>query len=144
MKQKQETTMSVPFFDAGIPAGFPSPAADYEEESINLLEKLVPRPLSTFFVTTVGDSMQEAFIPEKSILVVDRKLKPKNNSIVVATYNGEFTVKYYAVKEGKCYLVPANKKYKPIEITEEMQMEVWGVVTYIIINPKDVKNVCPC
>lgn len=134
----------VPFIDARIPAGFPSPANDYEEESIDLLKLLKPRPNSTFLFTTSGDSMKGAFIPDRSIIIVDKSLHPKNNNIVVAKYNGAYTVKYFCISEGKCYLVPANEKYKAVEITEEMEMEVWGVVTFIIINPKDIENVRTC
>ena len=134
----------VPFIDARVSTGFPSPANDYEEDPINLLEHLMPKPLSTFIISTNGDSMNKAFIPNRSILIVDKSIRPKNNSIVVASYNGEFTVKYYCLREGKCYLVPANEKYSVVEVTEEMQMEIWGVVTFIIIDPKDIRNVRTC
>lgn len=134
----------IPFIDSRIPAGFPSPANDYLEDPINLSELLMPRPLSTFIMTSSGDSMNKAFIPDRSILVVDRSLKPKNDDIVVATYHGVFTVKYYCLKNGKLFLVPANEKYAAVEVTEEMEMQVWGVVTFIIINPKDVSYVRTC
>ena len=125
-------------YNANIPAGFPSPAADYMEERIDLNKELVPHPNSTFVVSCQGDSMINAFIPAKAKLVVDRSVKPQNGSIVVAVVNGEFTVKYLRKNKHKCWLVPANSKYTEIEITEEMNMQVWGVVTNIIINPSDV------
>ena len=126
-------------YNANIPAGFPSPAADYMEERIDLNKELVPHPNSTFVVSCQGDSMINAFIPAKAKLVVDRSVKPQNGSIVVAVVNGEFTVKYLRKNKYKCWLVPANIKYSEIEITDEMNMQVWGVVTSIIINPTDVR-----
>ncbi len=131
--------VSILSYNAGIPAGFPSPAADYLEERIDLNKELVPRPNSTFVVSCQGDSMINAFIPAKAKLVVDRSVKPQNGSIVVAVLNGEFTVKYLRKNKYKCWLVPANSKYTEIEITDDMNMQVWGVVTNIIINPTDVK-----
>ena len=125
-------------YNANIPAGFPSPAADYMEERIDLNKELVPHPNSTFVVSCQGDSMINAFIPAKAKLVVDRSVKPQNGSIVVAVVNGEFTVKYLRKNNHKCWLVPANSKYSELEITDEMNMQVWGVVTNIIINPMDV------
>ena len=88
--------------------------------------------------------MIDAFIPPKSLVLVDRSLTPNNGDIVVAIVDGGFTVKVYQHTGNRCRLLPANPKYKPIEITEEMQMEVWGVVIKIFIDPKDVKDVCPC
>ncbi len=131
--------MMVMSYDAHVPAGFPSPAADYKEERIDLNKELIPHPNSTFIVSCQGDSMINAFIPSKAKLVVDRSVKPVNGSIVVAVINGEFTVKYLKRNKYKCWLVPANSKYQEVEITDEMDMRVWGVVTNIIINPTDVK-----
>ena len=131
-------SLTILTYDANIPAGFPSPAADYMEERIDLNKELVPHPNSTFVVSCQGDSMINAFIPAKAKLVVDRSVKPQNGSIVVAVVNGEFTVKYLRKNKHKCWLVPANSKYTEIEITEEMNMQVLGVVTNIIINPSDV------
>jgi len=136
---KLEHITLTPYFDLRVHAGFPSPANDYMEESINLNEAFINHPLSTFIVTTEGDSMIKAFIPHKSLLLVDKSLTPKNGDIVVAVVNGEFTVKFFERIGFRCRLLPANDRYKPIEITEEMQMQVWGVVIKIIIDPKDVK-----
>jgi DNA polymerase V len=134
----------IPFIDAAVPAGFPSPATDYLETAINIHEEFVPHPLSTFLFTSSGDSMLDAFIPPKAFLLVDRSLVPKTGDIVLAVLQGEFTIKFYERTEKRCRLLPANKNYKPIDITEEMEMQVWGVVTKIIIDPKEVRYVRPC
>lgn len=138
-----ESLRLIPFIDSRISAGFPSPANDYLEERINLNEEFIKHPLSTFIFTTEGDSMIGAFIPPKACLIVDRSVTPINGSIVLAVVNGEFTVKFLEKTGTCCRLLPANKKYKPLDITEEMQMQVWGVVTGIIIDPKDISNVRP-
>ena len=127
-------------YNAGIPAGFPSPAADYMEERIDLNKELVPRPHSTFVVSCQGDSMINAFIPPRARLVVDRSLTAKSGDIVLAIINGEFTVKFFKQNDHNCFLVPANSKYKDIKVLPEMNMEVWGVVTTIITEVKDVKR----
>ncbi|MEO8148543.1 MAG: translesion error-prone DNA polymerase V autoproteolytic subunit [Bacteroidia bacterium] len=121
-----------------IPAGFPSPAADYEEDRIDMNELLIKHPSSTFFIKVEGKSMINAFIPNKALLVVDKSITAKNNDIVVAVINGEFTVKKFVINKKGYWLMPANDDYKPIEISEEMNFLIWGVVTKIIIDPKDV------
>ncbi len=116
-----------------IQAGFPSPASDYAEDDIDLAKILKPKT-SMFCFRAVNDSMIDSHIPPDAILIVDKALRPVNNSIVIAVVNGEFTVKHL-VKDIKGYtLVPANAKYKPLRITEEMDFSVWGVVTAIIIQ----------
>ena len=117
-----------------VQAGFPSPASDYMEEDIDLNKELIQRPSSTFFFRAQNDSMIEAHIPPDSILVVDRAIKPKNNSIVIAVVNGEFTVKHFVNGKNGYALVPANPRYKPIIITEAMEFSIWGVVTAVIIQ----------
>ena len=117
-----------------VQAGFPSPASDYSEESIDLKKELIRYEPSTFFVRANNDSMIEAHIPPQSILIVDKALTPKNYSIVVASIDGDFLVKYYVREGAKVMLLPANKKYKPIVITEGMKFQVWGVVTNVIIQ----------
>lgn len=122
-----------------VPAGFPSPANDYVEDRIELDKLLIRHPLSTFIITCEGDSMINAFIPPRAKLLVDKSVKPKNGDIVLAIVNGEFMVKYLKQNPYKCWLVPANKKYKELEITEEMNMQVWGVVIHILIDPNDTR-----
>lgn len=126
----------IPFFDMAVLAGFPSPANDYLEERLNLNDLLVVNPESTFLVRCTGDSMLNAFIPPKCLLLVDRSVKAQNGDIVLAHLNGEFTVKYLQRNEFRCRLLSGNKKYPDINVTPEMGMVVWGVVTRIITDPK--------
>lgn len=132
----------IPFFDISVPAGFPSPANDYLEETINLNELLVQHPTATFLVKCSGFSMIDAFIPPVALLLVDRSVNAENGDIVLAYVNGGFTVKYLQKNTHKCRLLPANKKCEPIEISEESDLIIWGVVTKILSDPKDYKNVC--
>jgi DNA polymerase V len=132
--------MEILYYEGPVKAGFPSPAMDYMEERISLDKELIKHPLSTFIVESSGDSMINAFIPPRAKLLVDRSLTPKNGDIVVAAVNGEFTVKYLKKNDFKCWLVPANSKYKEIQVTEEMDMQVWGVVTNIITDTRDVRT----
>ena len=133
------TIVEIPYYQSPVKAGFPSPANDYIEDRIDLNKELISHPLSTFLIRSEGDSMIDAFIPPKAKLIIDRSLKPQNGDIVLAVINGEFTVKYLRKNDYKCWLVPANKKYPKIEVTAEMNMQVWGVVTQIIVNPNDTR-----
>lgn len=132
--------MNIPFITAPVRAGFPSPAMDYLEERIDLNKELIPHPLATFLIESAGDSMINAFIPPGAKLLVDRSVQPKNGDIVLAVIHGEFTVKFLKKNEFKCTLVAANRKYPDIEITPEMEMQVWGVVTAIIIEANEAKQ----
>lgn len=123
-----------------VKAGFPSPALDYAEERIDLNEVLIRHPLATFIAQCDNDSMINAFIPPKSKVIVDKSLTAQNGDVVVAVLNGEFTLKFLKKNNHKCWLVPANKKYKEIEITAEMGMEIWGVVVHVLIDTKDIKR----
>lgn len=130
----------IPLIDIAVPAGFPSPAADYLEDRINLNNFLIQHPEATFIVKCSGDSMIQAFIPRLCYLVVDKSITAENGDIVIASINGEFTVKYLRKNDYKCWLVPANPKYPELAITPEMDMRIWGVVTSIVINPKELRN----
>jgi DNA polymerase V len=134
----ETSEMTIALFSNKVHAGFPSPAMDYMEERIDLNKEFIKHPLATFIVECTGDSMINAFIPPKARLIVDRSVSPKSGDIVLAVLNGEFTVKFLKKNDYNCFLVPANSKYKEIKILPEMNMEVWGVVTSIITDAKDV------
>lgn len=120
---------------------FPSPARDYAEQRIDLNKELIQHPHATFFMYAEGDSMTDAFIPSKALLVIDRAVTAKNGDIVVAVVHGEFTVRRLCKNEHTCWLYPANRKYREVKVTPDMNMTVWGVVIQVVINPKDVVHV---
>lgn len=125
-------TIACPLVSSYIAAGFPSPADDHLERSLDLNEYMIKHPTATFFVRVEGDSMINAGIRSGDILVVDRALSWKQNSIVVAFLQGEFTVKRIGKKGNMLYLYAENDAYAPIAITSDMDFEVWGVVTFAI------------
>ena len=127
-----ESKKETPFIDTMVSAGFPSPADDYLDLPIDLNEYLVENSAATFYIRVSGNSMQDEGIDDGDLLVVDRSKTPKNNDIVIGVLNGEFTVKKIQKIKTKLFMVAANKEYKKIEITEEMDFSVWGVVTYVI------------
>jgi DNA polymerase V len=139
--ETSDTTIAL--FSNKVQAGFPSPAMDYMEERIDLNKEFIKHPLATFIVECTGDSMINAFIPPKAKLIVDRSISPKSGDIVLAVINGEFTVKFLKKNDYNCFLVPANSKYNEIKVLPEMNMEVWGVVTSIITDTRDVKRCMP-
>ena len=115
-----------------VPAGFPSPAADYREEPLDLNKLLVTRPSATFFVRAQGDSMTGAGIFDNDLLIVDRSRKPTSGNVVVAIIDGEFTVKRLVISANQAVLTPENKSYQAIVIDSDSDAEIWGVVTYAI------------
>lgn len=122
--------VSIPLVLARVSAGFPSPADDYVETSIDLNRELIRHPFATFFVRASGDSMLEAGIKPNTTLVVDRAIETKSGDIVIARIGDELCVKELFIDEncGKILLLPKNIEYKPIEITDEMDFEIWGKV----------------
>jgi len=123
--------MPLPFFDE-VPAGFPSPAGDYLQNTLDLNEHLVKHPAATFFVVVKGTSMIDAGLQDGDILLVDKALTPKSKDIVVARLEGSFTVKRLIKTQSGAYLKAENPSFPPIQITEEMCFEVFGVVTHVI------------
>jgi DNA polymerase V len=122
----------LPIFASPASCGFPSPADDFVDYKMDLNEYLIQHPAATFFVRAEGRSMIEVGIFPKDILIVDRSLEAHNNSIVIACINGEFTVKKYVKDTKGIFLIPCNKEYNPIQIRENMEFVVWGVVTAVI------------
>ena len=117
---------------AKVQAGFPSPADDHMERSLDLNEHLVRNPAATFFVRVQGESMRDAGIHGGDILVVDRSLTPADRQIVVAMLDGDFTVKRLRRKADQVFLEAGNETFPPIEIGENQDLVIWGVVTFII------------
>ena len=126
------TTLPLPYAEDGIRAGFPSPAQDYMELSIDLNKELVPHPSSTFYGRVKGDSMKDEGIEEGDILVVDKSLELMNDDLAVCFVDGEFTLKRVRVEAETVWLVPSNKAYPEIPITTDNDFIIWGIVTYTI------------
>lgn len=127
-----KTSIKLPYYEGGISAGFPSPAEDFMDSKIDLNNLLVDNPASTYYVRVFGDSMKGAGIISGDLLVVDRSLEISNKCIVVAHIDGEFTVKRIKKSKTKMFLKAENKNYKDIEINEEMDFHLFGVVTHAI------------
>jgi DNA polymerase V len=126
------SALSLPLFGARIAAGFPSPADDHLEGSIDLNEQLVQHPAATFFVRVQGDSMTGAGIHNGDLLIVDRALEPKSGAVVVAVINDELTVKRLKIEGERIWLMPENPLYHALEIREGMDLIIWGVVVHAV------------
>ena len=124
--------VALPLFTGKVAAGFPSPADDYIEKTLDLNELLIQKPAATFFVRAEGESMLGAGIHPNDILVVDRSIEPVSGKIVICALNGELTVKRLKNNEGMLALGAENPDYPDIVIDGDMDMVVWGVVTNVI------------
>ncbi|WP_445425893.1 translesion error-prone DNA polymerase V autoproteolytic subunit [Alishewanella sp. HL-SH06] len=121
----------LPLYGHQISAGFPSPAQDYIEQTLDLNELCIRHPAATFLVRVSGDSMKDKGILDGDVLVVDRSETAVHGSVIVASLNREFTVKELCLKPIK-QLLPHNKAYKPILLTEQDEFEVFGVVVSVV------------
>ena len=129
---EQSTDYQQPLFLDPVSAGFPSPADDYIEHQLDLNKHLIQHPAATFFVKVKGDSMIEAGIHPGDILIVDRALEAADKKVVIAIIDGELMVKRIRIIDKRVYLLPENHNYSPTEIIDEMNFEIWGVVTNVI------------
>jgi len=132
-----ERHQRLPFLDPQVEAGFPSPADDFAERSLDLNEQLVCNPIATFFVRASGHSMDGAGIHDGDLLVVDRSVSPAHGSVVVAVVDGGLTVKRLSKRGTKGSLLPDPSEadqgvYAPIEVSPDTDARVWGVVTWSI------------
>ncbi|MGL4759229.1 MAG: LexA family protein [Patescibacteria group bacterium] len=119
-----------------VHAGFPSPAEDYIDKRIDLNEHLINNPAATFMVRVEGLSMVDCGINEGDVLLVDRALTAKDNDVILAVVDGEFTVKRLIIKKDKTMILrPENVDFQEIIITQDVEFQVWGVVTYVIHKP---------
>ena len=127
-----ENQVELPYISSGIKAGFPSPAADFDESKISLDHVLVKNKEATFYAKASGNSKIRKEIDDGDILVIDRSLEPQNNKIAICFIDGEFTVKRIKIEDENVFLMPENKNYKAIQIAEENNLIIWGIVTYVI------------
>lgn len=124
--------VALPLFISKIPAGFPSPANDYIEKDLDLNELMIENPAATFFARAQGYSMIDAGILPGDILVINRALEPQSGSIVVCVVNEEFTVKRLVHVNGRWQLQAENPDFPVIELNDDSEMQVWGIVTHAI------------
>ncbi len=122
----------IPLLNDSVSAGFPSPADDYTEENIDLNEHLISNPFSTFFLRVKGDSMINAGIKDKDLIIVDKSLIAKPGDIVIAMIDGEFTIKRLSIKNDELYLKAENHNYPDFRFKNHIDVQIWGVVIYSI------------
>lgn len=115
-----------------IHAGFPSPSQGAASDTIDLNREVIKNPSSTFCARVIGDSMIEYGINEGDLLIIDKSLLPCDGNIAVCFIDGDFTVKRIAIRNDGLYLVPGNKAYPSIRITEENNFQIWGIVSHIV------------
>ena len=124
--------LKIPLLSDYVSAGFPSPADDYTEENIDLNEYLISNPFSTFFLRVKGDSMINAGIKDKDLIIVDKSLTAKPGNIIIAMIDGEFTVKRLSMKNNELYLKAENQSYPDFKFKNHIDVQIWGVVIYSI------------
>ena len=132
LKSDLKQSEKINLYITSVSAGFPSPAEDHMDISLDINEYLVKHPSSTFYVYVKGDSMINSGIYDGDLMIVDRSLEVQSNSIVVAVINGEFTVKKIKKTADKVYLIPDNKNYNPILLDDNIDFQIWGIVTHSI------------
>lgn len=129
---KSPRLLLLPLFVSKISAGFPSPADDYIDKTLDLNDLLVQNPAATFFTRVQGLSMIGAGIHPGDILVVNRALEPVDGKIIVCALNGELTVKRLSDSNGHWILQAENPEFADIPLYDELEIVVWGVVTSVI------------
>ena len=115
-----------------VSAGFPSPAEEYMDLSLDLNKGLITNPNSTFYARVKGNSMTDAGINNGDIIVIDKSLEPVDGKKAVCYVDGEFTIKTINIKKNELWLMPANPEYKAIKINPENEFIIWGIVTFVI------------
>jgi len=120
------------FAGEGVSAGFPSPADDFKETRISLDKVAVKNEAATFYARVAGQSMIGAGLDDGDLLVIDRSLEPQDGKIAVCLIDGDFTVKRLKVEKDCIWLMAENKRYKPIQVTEENELMIWGIVTHVL------------
>jgi len=125
--------LTVPFYLHKASAGFPSPATDYIEEDVDLNIHLIKNVPATFIIRVQGKSMMDVGIYDGDLLVVDKSLKPKNFSTVIANVHDELVVKNFVKEKDEQFLTSSSKKIEDkIIINNDSEIFIWGVVTYVI------------
>lgn len=123
------TELNLPYVDAGLKAGFPSPADDFIELSIDLNREYIKNRDTTFYAKVKGDSMKNAGIFDGDLLIIDKSIEPQDNKIAICQIDGEFTVKRIKIDKDVVWLIAENEDFKPIRVTTENELIIWGIVT---------------
>lgn len=122
----------IPLSNNNVSAGFPSPADDFKEKRISLDQTLIKNKEATFYARVSGKSMIGAGLDDGDLLVIDRSLEAEHGKIAVCFLDGEFTVKRLHMGRDSITLMPENENYKPIKVSKDSDLLIWGVVTYVI------------
>ncbi|EIJ38309.1 MULTISPECIES: LexA family protein [Galbibacter] len=131
-KPDADASLELQVVEGGISAGFPSPAEDFKETTIDLNKALIKNKEATFYARVSGQSMTGAGLDDGDLLIIDKSIEPVNGKIAVCFIEGEFTVKRLKIEKGELFLMPENKRYKPIKVEENDELIIWGIVTYVI------------
>ncbi|MCK9481790.1 MAG: translesion error-prone DNA polymerase V autoproteolytic subunit [Bacteroidia bacterium] len=129
-----KTALALPFVDDGISAGFPSPALDFIDTSIDLNKHLIQHPSATFYGRVKGFSLKNAGIDDGDLMIIDRSLEPTNGKIAVCYIDGQFTAKRIKIAKKEIWLIPENEDFEPIRVTADNDFLIWGIVTHVIKN----------
>lgn len=132
LKPDSVESLNIKFSDTPVNAGFPSPAENHMENTMDLNRALVKNPSSTFYARVKGESMINDGVDDGDILVIDRSVEPYENCLAVCFLDGEFTLKRVRLEGEDLLLVPANEKFKPIRVKKDNDFYVWGIVRYLI------------
>lgn len=134
-KADTSIALALPYIEQGINAGFPSPADDFLDISIDLNKELIQNKDATYFARVRGNSMIDAGINDGDLLIIDKSIKPSNGKAAVCFIDGAFTIKWLNITKDVIWLTPANKKFKPIKVTKDNDFMIYGIITYIIKKP---------
>jgi len=124
--------LSLQIANNGISAGFPSPAEDFLDSSIDLNKALIKNKDATFYGRVKGDSMIGAGLEDGDLLIIDKSIEPKDGKIAVCFIDGDFTVKRIKITTDIIWLIAENKNYQPIKVTKDNDFIIWGIVTNVI------------
>ncbi|MGL5317648.1 MAG: LexA family protein [Bacteroidales bacterium] len=124
--------LPVPLASSAVSAGFPSPAEDFSDLSLDLNKELIRNPASTFFARVSGVSMVDDGVDDGDLLIIDKSVTPYDGCLAVCFVDGEFTLKRFRLEGDFGWLIPANESYKPIKVTAENDFRIWGIVRYLV------------
>ena len=122
----------LPLLDNRLSCGFPSPAADYEAELVDLNRLMLRHPDASFLARATGNSMMGAGIHDGDVLAVDRSMQAQDGDVVVACVEGEYTVKRLKKLPNSAMLVAENADYSPIVVSDAEALRIWGVVVAVL------------